>query len=223
MSKKEFDRNSKIILYLILFISFFMFVYLLLSTNPNTSNSIVDKNLNFIMQNSRSEFITSLSKTVSTIFEPAIFIILLFLVSGYLFFKKRKKESTSLIILTALTFALGQLIKVLVQRPRPINSIISETGFSFPSSHALMAVIFFGILIYFFEHHISSKMIKQSLILFVTLIVLFIGLSRAYLNVHWFSDVLAGFFLGIFLLVLYILIISRTNIINTRTNPRKKT
>ena len=110
---------------------------------------------------------------------------------------------------------MGELIKIVLQRTRPINALVIERTFSFPSGHALMAIIFFGILIYLFEHHIKEKRNKSLLTASAVILVILISLSRVYLGVHWFSDILASFALGTFLLVLYIIILSHTDIFKT--------
>ena len=96
--------------------------------------------------------------------------------------------------------------KFLMHRERPINALIEISGYSFPSGHATMATIFFVLLLYAFKDDIKNKTLKILFISGTILAFLFVGLSRVYLNVHWFSDVLAGFALGLFWLTLLVLI-----------------
>ncbi|RLG10216.1 hypothetical protein DRN73_08395 [Candidatus Pacearchaeota archaeon] len=95
-------------------------------------------------------------------------------------------------------FALKAFVKDLIQRPRPISSLIPVSGYSFPSGHALISIIFFTSLIYFFKDNIKNKNLRYTFITINILLFLLIGFSRIYLNVHWFSDVLGGFLLGLF-------------------------
>ena len=89
-----------------------------------------------------------------------------------------------------------------------MNMLIEETEFSFPSGHALFAALIFGFLIYVFKNEIKNKIIRYSFIIINILLMITISFSRLYLKVHWFSDVLAGFFLGIFILT-YIIILEK--------------
>lgn len=98
------------------------------------------------------------------------------------------------------------LLKEIIGRERPENSLIAKTDFSMPSGHATMAIIFFSLLIYLFKDKIKNKFLKYLFIALNIILIISIGFSRIYLNVHWFSDVLAGYGLGLFWLTLLILI-----------------
>ncbi len=69
-------------------------------------------------------------------------------------------------------------------------------GFSFPSGHALMSTTFYGLLIFIVYENVKNKLLKWTLIVALCLLVLFIGISRVYLRVHYASDVVAGFCVG---------------------------
>jgi len=96
------------------------------------------------------------------------------------------------------------IIKELVQRARPIGGLTEVTRSSFPSGHATIAAVFFLSLIYCFKNEIKNKVLRKIFIIGCIILPLLIGFSRIYLKVHWFNDVLAGFFLGIFWLCLFI-------------------
>lgn len=101
---------------------------------------------------------------------------------------------------------LGQVIKFSIHRERPIaeHQLIEATGFSFPSGHSMMSAIFYGLMIYFVLKSRFNSRITMVLIAFLGALIFLIGLSRIYLEVHYLSDVLAGFVGGIFYLVLCI-------------------
>jgi undecaprenyl-diphosphatase len=107
---------------------------------------------------------------------------------------------------------LETLIKLIVQRARPENSLITETGFSFPSGHATMSLILFTLLLLTFKNDIKNNALKWVFIVCNITLILLIGLSRIYLNVHWFSDVIGGFALGLFWLTLLILVFKYVNV-----------
>lgn len=93
----------------------------------------------------------------------------------------------------------NKLIKYVVQRPRPDVSLhlIEQGGFSFTSGHSITSMAVFGILIFLVRKYVTSK--KKANILTAVLIIplIFIGLSRIYMGVHYPTDVLAGWCLGI--------------------------
>jgi undecaprenyl-diphosphatase len=90
-------------------------------------------------------------------------------------------------------------------RPRPENAIIETTDFSFPSGHSTMSIIFFSLLLYSFKDDIENKYTRALFVAANIGIFLLIGFSRIYLNVHYLSDVIAGFSFGLFWLTLLIL------------------
>ncbi len=123
----------------------------------------------------------------------------------FLFYRKRTYELTLFVSSMGVGLFVGWLVKILVHRARPENAIIEAVGFSFPSGHALRGIIFFSLLIYIFKDDIKNNSLRYSFIAVNVLLILLIGFSRIYLNVHWFSDVVAGFSLGLFILMLLVL------------------
>ena len=102
------------------------------------------------------------------------------------------------------------ILKNLFGRPRPQDPLLrTVSGLSFPSGHALLSVAFYGLLIYLVWHNIANKVVRWILIVLLLLLILIIGVSRIYLRVHYASDVLAGFAMGLIWLVLSISIVRR--------------
>ena len=100
---------------------------------------------------------------------------------------------------------LNQLLKRLLQRPRPTEfRIIEETGYSFPSGHSMVSMAFYGYLIYLIYRFVKNKYLKWISIVLLSLLICLIGISRIYLGVHYTSDVLGGFLISISYLVIYI-------------------
>lgn len=94
-------------------------------------------------------------------------------------------------------WVLTEALKWLFHRPRPNeNPLIPADGFSFPSGHALMAVVFYGAIAYLLFINLSPSPLRRLATAGLTLLILLIGVSRVYLGVHYPSDVLAGFAAG---------------------------
>lgn len=104
----------------------------------------------------------------------------------------------------ACVVALNALLKVIVQRPRPEGfRLISETGYSFPSGHSMVAMAFFGLLIWMvWKFHRRDAMRVVWCAVFGAVIVT-VGVSRIYLGVHYASDVVAGFCVSLMWLIFY--------------------
>ena len=91
--------------------------------------------------------------------------------------------------------AMGNLLKMAVGRPRPeqVMSEVAHSGMSFPSGHALFALLFGGLLIVLIEETVRSLAVRRGLQVTVAVLAVAIGASRAYFGVHWPSDVVGGY------------------------------
>ncbi len=107
-----------------------------------------------------------------------------------------------------LTFVglINVFIKLIFKRPRPDVALrlVSETGYSFPSAHAMIAFAFYGLFIYLAIKHLNGNFIKTAVSLYFALVIILTGYSRNYLAVHYPTDILAGFLLGAFLLIVFV-------------------
>ncbi len=111
-----------------------------------------------------------------------------------LLYKKRRDYAILLTVAMTGGWVIEFLLKILFHRARPENALIHLSGYSFPSGHAIMSTIFFLCIIYFIKGN-KQGLFNYALIV-STLMILLVGFSRLFLNVHWFSDVIAGFLLG---------------------------
>ncbi len=127
--------------------------------------------------------------------------LLAFLISSVYFALKRKRAREIILIGLSLAInpALGLLFKELIQRSRPPIelALVQESTFSMPSNHALIASGFYGMLLWQFALGIKNQKLKIASLVLGSLIIILIGFSRIYLGVHWLSDVIIGFLLGI--------------------------
>lgn len=99
---------------------------------------------------------------------------------------------------------LNTALKYLVQRPRPDGfRLISESGYSFPSGHSMVAMAFFGLLIWMVWRYHRHDVMRVVWCVVFGLVIVMVGVSRIYLGVHYASDVLAGFCVSLIWLVFY--------------------
>ena len=101
------------------------------------------------------------------------------------------------------------LLKQLFQRKRPLSPLLKAAkGLSFPSGHAIMAVTFYGLLIYILQHSITIDWLRYILTILIVLLIFLIGFSRIYLRVHYASDVLGGFIIGLLWLMISLAVLN---------------
>ncbi len=91
---------------------------------------------------------------------------------------------------------LNQALKRIIERPRPEHSTI-VASWSFPSGHAMEALIGYGMLVYVLIVLFPRVHARHAWVIgAAVLLVLAIGFTRLYLGVHYFSDVIAGYAAG---------------------------
>src|SRR2546428_1951278 len=94
---------------------------------------------------------------------------------------------------------LNLALKGIIQRPRPLYgaALLHGDSFSFPSGHAMGALIGYGMLAYVLVMlWVERRRAQLAVVATAAVLVAAIGLSRLYLGVHYFSDVVAGFAAG---------------------------
>jgi membrane-associated phospholipid phosphatase len=102
--------------------------------------------------------------------------------------------------------ALGvELVKAGVARARPdaLEPIIVEHGFSFPSGHATLSMVGYGVLAVLISRSRLPQGVRTAAIVGLALLVVAIGVSRIWLGVHYPTDVLAGWTAGWVIVLLY--------------------
>lgn len=151
----------------------------------------------------KSDSVTNFFKLITKLCNEKFIIIATVLIFIILLFKN-KKIGFILTLNVLLCSGLNTLIKHIFLRPRPVGlKLIKQGGYSFPSGHSMMAVAFFGILIYLVCKSKWKKWIKILLSSLLTVLILLIGISRIYLGVHFASDVLAGFAIALSYLIIF--------------------
>lgn len=154
-----------------------------------------------------SDFATPIAKFITN-FGGAVYLIgiaiILFIVI------KNKKIGIAIISNLGIVTILNQLLKRILQRPRPEEfRIINESGYSFPSGHSMISMAFYGFVIYLIYKYVKNKYLKWTLITILGMLIVSIGVSRIYLGVHYTSDVLAGFLIAISYLIIYISMVNK--------------
>jgi membrane-associated phospholipid phosphatase len=127
----------------------------------------------------------------------------------YFLYKKRKWFAIRIAALALSSLLLELILKQTFQRERPAIPVIKKvSGFSFPSGHALIGVVFYGLLIYVIWKEVKQRWLRLVITFLIIALVLIISFSRVYLRVHYASDVIAGLCVGFIWLVFSLKIIS---------------
>ncbi len=114
-------------------------------------------------------------------------------------------------LLVLLAFVPGEglvyLLKAFFSRVRPELQIIEAHGYSFPSGHAFTGFILYIGGIYLLWRHTTRASYRWPGTVLLLLLAFGVGLSRIYLGVHYFTDVIGGWTLALmWLLACYVLV-----------------
>lgn len=189
--------NLKMHLLLAFIISVFCIVGFSLISLFISDHKIIsfDRTLIDQIQGLESPYLTSLMKLL-TFIGSTPFVIVLSLCLIFFLYKVLHHRLELILFIGALggTAVLNEILKHLFRRTRPhLHRLIEATGYSFPSGHAMSAFTVYVILSFLLWRHIPSRWGRTLLIIFSTVMILGIGISRVYLGVHYPSDIIGGY------------------------------
>ena len=103
---------------------------------------------------------------------------------------------------------INKTVKHIVMRPRPddIVHLAEEGGYSFASGHSIVSMCMYAVLIYQVRRHVKNKTAANVLTVILCIPMLLMGPSRIYVGVHYPTDVMAGWSLGISIFVVAVLV-----------------
>jgi undecaprenyl-diphosphatase len=158
----------------------------------------IDTSANSWSASIHTRSLTQIAEIISIGFDTVPLLAITLLIAAYLFYKNFKKNALLLVVAMIGNVAITTVVKTVVHSARPPNGLIPETGFSFPSGHVTSTVVLLGLLTYFIWLYWKSSGAKALTSMVFVGVAFLVGFSRLYLNVHWLSDVLGGYLMGVF-------------------------
>ena len=195
-------KNKQKILLIILLI---IFIFLSICVNFQLTQKI-DNSVYNLIKNIRNEQLTNilivftnLGGILNLFFITLIIVIILFLL-------KKRKYAIAIALNIMISSSAYIILKNIFARPRPDKtySLINESGYSFPSGHSTNNMAFYGLIIYLIYTNVKNKIFRNLCCCILAIVPIIIGFSRIYLGVHYFSDVIAGFCLGLICVCIFL-------------------
>ncbi|TYC64497.1 phosphatase PAP2 family protein [Rhodobacterales bacterium] len=132
---------------------------------------------------------------ITTLGDGIVVAVVSAVIAAYLFYKKAWRRGIGFIIAMGGTALFVPVFKTMLERSRPMELYAGAHSYSFPSGHATLNTVLFGICAVLIAHDLS-RWAKASIFTVAATYVISIGFSRIYLGAHWLSDVMAGLLFG---------------------------
>lgn len=162
--------------------------------------NIVDLKVFEFFQSIQSPGLTYAFYTFTWFFNAVPGFLLSVLISFFLYKWSSRKSLIEFWGALGFSYMLVFAVKVWFSLPRPELGLITAFGPSFPSAHTALATTFFFFFLRFMRH--ERVFFRRYIhIAFCILAPIMVGMSRLYLGVHWFSDVVVGFTVGVVALI----------------------
>ena len=172
-------RNIKIFTYLKIIL--FLLLVFVAVYYPTNEFDVITSNLLQI------KILGQTAKIISTIFNDKILLLIMVLLSAFLFWIKEAKKAIFIFFSAGFGGFFLSAFKYSIQRVRPLPEL--HDGFSFPSGHSTFVALFFLALLF-----VINK--KEILSVIATFAIIAVPISRMILGAHFISDVTAGLLLG---------------------------
>ena len=210
MSNKKSTANKKMFLYIavLLFTVSSCVITYILKSSYDMGPSPFDLSVQQWFFSLRSDTLNTL---VSALTHCGDTVTVIILCAVLLIIPKLRKYGIPVSAAALSGVAVYQPMKHIFLRARPDKALhlVEQGGYSFPSGHSVTSVIVYGLLIYLIRKHCKNDTVKNILTIVCAIFTMFIGPSRIYVGVHWPTDVLCGWLIGLSILIITILILER--------------
>ena len=127
--------------------------------------------------------------------DPPFLLALCTIVTLVLLWRRQRVLAVAWIVATGGNGLLTRALKAIFERTRPLHDhgIVDYTGWSFPSGHASGSLAVYTMLMYLILRGREVRWWHVPLLAAAIALILVVGFSRVFLQVHYLSDVLAGY------------------------------
>lgn len=136
---------------------------------------------------------------LSALGSTSVTLVIIVLATLFLLLDRRPRQAMLVIATTASAGLILLLLKTAIGRERPsfVTHIDIAGGLSFPSGHTLIAAVLYPTLGMLVASNLRARHLKIFVFVVAALLALVVGLTRVYIGVHYPTDVLGGWCLGV--------------------------
>lgn len=183
--------------------SFFQCVILLVSflvltlavKSQSDMISYLDNITSAFFQSIRNPDLTNLMTIISTVVSPLTTSLIALVILGYQYFLNQR-IAVWLFMLFFGTNALALLLKDIIARHRPMNQLVFDSGYSFPSGHTISAFLLMILVLVVARQRLRRVLSQVVFVIFALVILASVIFSRLYLENHFLTDILGSLLLG---------------------------
>jgi undecaprenyl-diphosphatase len=146
----------------------------------------------------RSPFLDDVMTRLTTLGDSTVMIMIVLVSSTFLWLMHHRWSAYLLLAGVIGGLVVNNVLKLVFARPRPdiVDWGTHVSSASFPSGHAMSAIIVYGSVAYVVSRLEPTATMRRATWALAVLIILGIGISRMYLGVHYPTDIIAGFIAG---------------------------
>jgi membrane-associated phospholipid phosphatase len=176
----------------------------------------------FLVRN-RSGALTELFRGLTHLGSAVVVIPIALVVLALLMWRRMRLPAFGLVLAVSGAAVLVAVVKALVgrDRPPPIDRLSAATGSSFPSGHSAISIAFYGALAWVVVASTPRRGLRLLACGAALGLGLLVGFSRAYLGVHWMSDVVSGWLLGLAWLAITIVVCALIDSLPKASEPEE--
>ncbi|MDK7278892.1 phosphatase PAP2 family protein [Streptococcus agalactiae] len=183
--------------------SFFQCVILLVSflvltlavKSQSDMISYLDNITSAFFQSIRNPDLTNLMTIISTVVSPLTTSLIALVILGYQYFLNQR-IAVWLFMLFFGTNALALLLKDIIARHRPMNQLVFDSGYSFPSGHTISTFLLMILVLVVARQRLRRVLSQVIFVIFALVILASVIFSRLYLENHFLTDILGSLLLG---------------------------
>ncbi|HHL0705089.1 TPA: phosphatase PAP2 family protein [Streptococcus agalactiae] len=183
--------------------SFFQCVILLVSflvltlavKSQSDMISYLDNITSAFFQSIRNPDLTNLMMIISTVVSPLTTSLIALVILGYQYFLNQR-IAVWLFMLFFGTNALALLLKDIIARHRPMNQLVFDSGYSFPSGHTISTFLLMILVLVVARQRLRRVLSQVVFVIFALVILASVIFSRLYLENHFLTDILGSLLLG---------------------------
>ncbi|HEO7130415.1 TPA: phosphatase PAP2 family protein, partial [Streptococcus agalactiae] len=183
--------------------SFFQCVILLVSflvltlavKSQSDMISYLDNITSAFFQSIRNPDLTNLMTIISTVVSPLTTSLIALVILGYQYFLNQR-IAVWLFMLFFGTNALALLLKDIIARHRPMNQLVFDSGYSFPSGHTISTFLLMILVLVVARQRLRRVLSQVVFVIFALVILASVIFSRLYLENHFLTDILGSLLLG---------------------------